>query len=227
MSKFHQNMEALFGPEMTEEVLVDAFRPDHLEFTTHATAEAQGDGILVHGEFNTACARAQFAGEFKRLLYRDGSGSLVAHHQRMDVRPEYQRQDIAKAHLTKLVSFYDEYRVEYVHLDAVDDGPLVWPQLGFELREPRDKQLLREKLRLIIDGLGYSVELPARAPRIALMPPLDGVKVGLKALADTYAALGQRPIPMILDLHDAVTRTFLKNRGILRAKDAAALRGTY
>ena len=132
------------------------------------------------------------------------------------MEPRFRRQKIAFSHLTKLVRFYDLSGVEYVTLEAVGYGPLVWPQFGFELREPVDLERLRREYSSIIEELGYEIEeMPKTTALLALTPEIEGVMPGLEALERTYDSLNQRPLPMILDLKNSVTRTFLRRRGIL------------
>ncbi|HEY6234964.1 MAG TPA: hypothetical protein VIW69_07700 [Candidatus Elarobacter sp.] len=214
MAKIHDNIESLFGGSITEEIIVEAFRVEHTEFTSHVMLSALGDGVFISGEFNAATTDCRHAGVFQRYLYRAG-GTLVAHHVRLFVEQQFRRRGLAGSHFGKLIRFYDAVGIEYVHLDAVDDGPVVWPQMGFELNEPSDVKLLHKQFRIVMDSLGYEADPPRRAPALALYDEIEGIKVGLRSLALTYRALGERPIPMVLDLRNADTRAFLGYRGIL------------
>ena len=200
---------------MTEDKILEAFRLDHDAFNSTPRASANGDRIMVHGDFHSSTTDCAYAGRFERLFYRAGT-NLVAHHQSILVQPQFRRQKIAFSHLTKLIRFYDPCGIEYVTLEAGGYGPLVWPQFGFELREPNDMELLRHNYSCVIEELGYEIEeMPGTAALIALTPEIEGIMPGLEALERTYDSLGQRPIPMILDLKKTDTRTFLSNRGIL------------
>lgn len=216
MARFHELLEHLFGPNMTEERLKEAFTLDHPGFVSHPMASVRNETILVLGDFNTSSTTCSYAGRFERYFYRTG-GNLVACHSSIVVEERFRRQGIAFRHFSKLAKFYDMVSVDYVHLEAVGYGPVVWPQFGFELREPGDRELLHGHYRSIIGDLGYEViEIPTHTPRLALTPQLEGVDVGLEALSRLYESLNKRPIPMILDLKgDARTRAFLESRGIL------------
>lgn len=215
MAKIHDLIEHCFGPNMTEADLLEAFKLEHRDFNSHPMASAQHGNILVHGDFHSSEADCSYAGRFERSFYRAG-GYLVAHHQNIFVVPGFRRRKIAFAHITKLIRFYDPAGVEYVILEAVGYGPLIWPQFGFELREPEDVKRLRSHYSSVIEELGYEIEeMPETTASLALTPKIDGVMPGLEALSRTYESLGRRPIPMILDLRRPQTRTFLSNRGIL------------
>ena len=215
MAQIHDNIEALFGAAVTEADIIEAFRVEHPGFTAHPMASARENGIFIHGDFNTSTSDCRFAGQFERYIYRDGVGVLAAHHQYLVIEREFRQQDLAKSHFAKLIRFYEKHGIEYVHLEAACDGPIVWPQFGFELREPSDVERLHAHFRSVLAELGYEAEPPARLPSLALMPPIEGIKVGFLALSRLYEELGFRPIPMLLDLKDKGTRVFLADQGIL------------
>ena len=106
---------------------------------------------------------------------------------------------------------------------AETKGPVVWPQLGFELREAADRAILGGLYREVLAELGYEVtELPLYTPLLALTPAIDGIPVGLEALERLYEAQGRRAIPMILDLKSEPTRAFLRFRGIISNPNGGA-----
>lgn len=222
VATIHVIIERLFGPAVSESDILEAFRLDHPGFVSHPMATAEdGKAIFVHGDFHTSSTECSFAGRFERGLCKAGK-DLVAEHRNIVVEERFRRQGIAKSHYTKLIRFYDAVGVEYVRLEALGYGPVVWPQLGFELREAEDRALLDRLYREVLGELGYEVEeVPKQAALLALTPAIEGVDVGLEALDRLYESLGRRPIPMILDLKSEPTRAFLRFRGILEMKGEA------
>lgn len=216
MADIHQIIDRLFGASVTEEAILDAFRIDHAGFTSHPMASAEaGKVVFIHGDFHTSSVDCAYAGRFERALCKTGT-DLVAEHRNIIVEERFRRQGIALGHYEKAIRFYDSVGIEYIRLEAAGFGPIVWPQFGFELREPEDRALLDRIFREVLGELGYEVvEIPKQAPLLALTPAVEGVDVGLEALDRMYESLGKRPIPMILDLKSDATRAFLKFRGIL------------
>lgn len=222
MAKIHLIIDELFGGLIDEQGLLEAFRLEHPGFVSRAIASAEdGKAVFVHGDFHTSSADCAYAGRFERALSRTGS-DVVAEHRSIVVEERFRKQGIAKSHYTKLIRFYDDVGVEYIRLEAVGYGPVVWPQFGFELREPEDRALLDRLYREVVEELGYEVEeVPKQAALLALTPAIEGVDIGLEALGRLYESLGRRPIPMILDLKSEPTRAFLRFRGILEMKGEA------
>lgn len=216
VADIHVIIEQLLGSSIGETDILEAFRLEHPGFTSHPMASAEnGNAIFVHGDFHTSSVECSYAGRFERAFCKAGK-DLVAEHRNIVVEERYRRQGIAKSHYTKLIRFYDSVGVEYVRLEAVGYGPVVWPQLGFELREPEDRALLDKLYRELVEELGYEVEeVPKQAALLALTPSIGGLDVGLEALDRLYESLGRRPIPMILDLKNEPSRAFLRFRGIL------------
>lgn len=223
MAAIHEIIEKLLGPSVSEADILEAFRLDHPGFVAHPMASAEdGKAIFVHGDFNTSSTDCSYAGRFERAFCRAGK-DLVAEHRNIVVEERFRRQGIAKSHYTKLIRFYDSVGVEYVRLEAVGYGPVVWPQLGFELREADDRSLLERLYREVLEELGYELEeVPKQTALLALTPAIEGVAVGLEALDRLYESRGKRPIPMILDLKSEPTRAFLRFRGILEMKGEAS-----
>jgi GNAT superfamily N-acetyltransferase len=215
LALIHEVLGELFGEGITENDVREAFTLDHPAYTSHAMVQEHQRGVLVHGDFNTAAVQCAHAGSFVRWLYRTG-GSLVAEHRRIEVLEPYRRQKIARNHVSKALAFYESVGIEYVHLQAVDYGPGVWPQLGFEIHESWIRELVRGKFRSIVEEMGYDVDPPERMARLATAPAIDGVAPGILALNRTYVEdLNCQPIVMILDLQDEHTRRYLDERGIL------------
>lgn len=214
MARIHDIIEDLFGGNVTEAMILEAFASDHPGFKSHPMAQALRDGVYIHGDFNASSSDCSYVGYFKRWIGKEGR-SLVAHHIEIFVDEPYRKQGLAKSHLSRLVRFYDSVGIEYVVLEAAGYGAIVWPQLGFELRELEHKKLLDDQYRSILAELGYEGEPPRSAASLALTPLVEGQPVGLMALDGAYRALDCRPIPMILDLQNDLTRAFLKERGIL------------
>jgi len=145
MAQIHAIIEDLFGTSVTEEAVLEAFRVEHDGFSSHPMTAAHDGGVRVHGDFNTSTADCRHAGHFDRVLHRAGS-TLVAQHIVLCIAEPFRQQGLATHHLRKAVRFYDEVGIEYVQLEAAGDGVIVWPQLGFELREQGDRKLLRERI---------------------------------------------------------------------------------
>jgi hypothetical protein len=214
MARVHENIEKVFGSACSEDVILTAFQLDHSDYMSRPYVSAENAGVLVHGEFFTRSTDCSRAGQFERYFYRTTT-DLVAHHRRIEVYEPYRRQKIARKHLTKLIRFYDWVGVEYVILEAIDFGPVVWPQLGFDIRDDVVMKHARRNLRIIVEELGYDAIDVARAPALALVPQIEGQPVGLIALKRTYEELNEQPIHMIMDLRDPQTRLFLNYQGIL------------
>ena len=219
MALFHDLLEDFFGSSIGEEHLLEAFRLNHPDFTSHPMAAAQnGDKIFVHGDFSTSDEACSYAGRFEWYVKRAGP-DLMAFHQWIEVQKPYRRRKIALSHYRKLVKFFDAVGLEYVLLKAAWFGPEVWPQFGFEMVEPEDLKLLKEQLGIVFAEIGIEADpTPESAAWISALPEVDGVQPGLEALARTYWALDQQPIPMILDLKQPRTRAFLEEQGILEPR---------
>lgn len=215
MARIHSVIEVLLGAQVSEADIREAFQLEHDDFKSHPMVAEQRGGILIHGDFNTTSVQCAYVGHFERYIYQAGT-DIVAEHRNIFILPPYRKQKIAKNHLAKLLPFYDRVGIEYIHLQAVDYGPPVWPQLGFEIREPHEAKLVREKFRSIVADLGYTVDPPDRTARLATAPAIDGVAVGVEALRRTYEEdLNCEHISMILDLKDLKTREYLRGRGII------------
>lgn len=221
MAAIDDVIERLFGQNISEDDVLDAFRLDHPDYTAYPRCEPEGDGVCIHGTFHCATPDCRNVGHFERYLGHDGR-CLWAEHRKLFVAQDCRRQKIATSHLAKIYAFYDRVGIEYATLKAIDSGPIVFPQLGFELRDADDKALLNSILRSIAKDAGYDVagDLSRTAALVtAMLPedPVDGITIGFRAMHELWERLGRRPIPMITDLRDSTTRAFLREKGILES----------
>ena len=130
---------------------------------------------------------------------------------------------LALAHYTKAIQFYYKARVSCVFMIADEDGPVVWPQLGWQIVTPgmMDRLVALFKKELTRDGVNpkeISEEVYGYAPAIAGYEVRfdDGTEAypGLRALRRLYEEIHEE-IRMVAWLTQERPTRFFRGRGIL------------
>lgn len=203
---------------VTRHEVVAAFYPDVDDSTTNvvATAHRAGHGWSIVG--NTTIG-TDLVASFKRSIYQGPgpSGLLVASHLRLDVEPLFQQSGYAKALLTQSFALYKRLKVAYVELNAVEDGALVWPRLGWSLHGPSISEVHAEIIYTYAGRHGVrppaSFQLPIFGPDILELEDGTGWRVGEEALKNFARSNREISMRLYLSSHRAIAS--LSRRGMV------------
>jgi len=192
--------------------VADAFSGRHPtipEYSWKAEASLRGEVIDVEGLIYHNNSEV---GHFRRRLsYAKRVGQ--AYHVIMEIEREHRGRDIAKHNYTRILRFYDRVGIARIVLEAEGEGPVVWSTFGFDFSHSKHRDMLLRILReWDVDPIPDRTSL--LAPLVADMHTDENLELGLEAI---YALLdrAREPLPMHLDLRDAMQRAYLRNRGIL------------
>lgn len=226
----------IFDVVVTPEEIESAFRIDHrysnededLRFVSSCSVTVSPrDAIEIRGQFwkINEDGTAESAGSFFRAISRKNGVVRVDHHN-IRVEPQFREREVALAHYTKAIRFYYAAGVACVFMVADEDGPVVWPQLGWQIA---DSGMLDRLSFLFSEELGQlgvpseSLEIDQYAPAIAAFTVVmtDGTLAypGLKALRRLYEEVSEE-IRMVAWLDQPQPTKFFRGRGILPSEDA-------
>ena len=99
--------------------------------------ENNSSGEYAHVYLNGKILRkdGQQVGYFKRVLYTDDEGKLVAEHQELFLDPQYQGRGLADRFNSHTISQYQKYGVDRIELEAsAEVGGYAWARQGFRFR---------------------------------------------------------------------------------------------
>src|ERR1700736_223589 len=142
---------------------------------------------------------------------------VVIRHVRIDVAPHYQWSGYARALLTANMPLYQRIGADYIELDAVGAGTLVWPRYGWSVHGRSISEVQAEII------YAYSARhkrrpptsfpIPIFGPDILLLEDHEGYRIGLETLK--ALATSNREIRMRLYLKQPRPLAVLRQRGIL------------
>lgn len=126
----------------------------------HDDIESHGAGGFVDTYVGGSITRGdgQKVGYWKRHLFTDDNGALIADHQELFLDPQYQGRGIADRFNSHAITKYQKYGVDRIELEAAADvGGYAWARQGFRFKgtdqERRDfltGQLDRTKVKFNI-----------------------------------------------------------------------------
>jgi GNAT superfamily N-acetyltransferase len=182
-------------------------------FCTPTVVELDTDHFWIVGSITAADRR--IAGSFVRRIVRR-SGTWVALHENFEVKPEYRRRGIAFSHYRKALRAYRDVGCARVEMLAFEYGPFVWPQFGFRCRNLKDRRDIAaalDRLHRLTTGreLPY---VPQREWELVAVRSFSGEPIGLEAARRIAERHPSGAFPMVLDLNDGATRSYLVDRGI-------------
>jgi len=198
---------------MTEAEIQDAFTPDDYEgfiFDIAVTQTASGtwkiDGT-VRDEMNANALVARYT----RTL---DPANFTATHDSLIVERPYRDQGFSRSLLRKCFAFYRKNGIQFVDLDAAEDGIFVWPRRGWSP--------IGEGLRLVHDAMRkvylgtYGEPLPLDATLPTFGPTIIEYAIGASALHALHDA-DVELLPMRLTAenyrHDEPVRELLQSWG--------------
>ena len=192
--------------------VADAFSGRHPTIPAYSwSAEASLCGEVIDVEGLIYHDNTEIGHFRRRLSYAKRVGQ--AYHVIMELEREHRGRDIAKHNYTRILRFYDRVGIARVILEAEGEGPVVWSTFGFDFSHSKHRDMLLRILRQWhVDPIPDRASL--LAPLVADMHTDENRELGLEAI---YALLdrAREPLPMHLDLRDAMQRAYLRNRGIL------------
>lgn len=227
-------IDTIFGSgKATAKQVEDAFTIEHslgdegTVVSSCALSVGRNGELEIRGQFwrINQDGTADEAGTFYRTVERRDNYVRVD-HRNIRVEPDYRDKDIALAHYTKAVEFYYRVGVACVFMVADEDGPVVWPQLGWQIVSEKliDRlvSLFRDELRRL-EIHPDVVDVDDYAPAIASVEILydDGHSEypGVRALRRLYEETHEE-IRMAAWLDREQPTTFFRARGILRDRES-------
>ena len=192
--------------------VADAFSGRHPTIPAYSwSAEASLCGEVIDVEGLIYHDNTEIGHFRRRLSYAKRVGQ--AYHVIMELEREHRGRDIAKHNYTRILRFYDRVGIARVILEAEGEGPVVWSTFGFDFSHSKHRDMLLRILR------EWQLDpIPDRssvlAPHIVGIRTEDEPALGQEAIYELLER-AREPLPMRLDLHDAVQRGFLCDRGIL------------
>jgi GNAT superfamily N-acetyltransferase len=207
----------LGGPlGLTDRDVIAGFQPDIENITTNVVAEPSPDrtGWQVRGDSTLG---TDLVAKFTRSLFRKSNGDLVAYHIRLDVDPFFQDLRYATRLLKASFALYQRIGVSYVQLDAVGDGTIVWPRMGWSLHGQGIATVHDEISRCYImrHGAAPPVDFPLTmfGPDVLELQDEAQNRLGEEAL--TNLARSHQEISMRLYLDNDRALAALHRRGIV------------
>lgn len=198
------DVEAAFIPNAFEDMATNVV----------ATPTPNGKGWTVKGDSTLG---TDIVATFSRLLYQNERHEVIIRHIRIDVDPYFQWQGYAKSLLSANMPLYQRIGAEYIELDAVGSGALVWPRYGWALHG--------QSIAEVHSEIGYAYtarhksklpdtfEISVFGPDILALEDHEGYRIGLETLK--RLAVSNREIHMRLYLKQQRPLAVLKRRGIL------------
>jgi GNAT superfamily N-acetyltransferase len=196
---------------MTESDIRDAFTPNDYEgfvFDLAVTQTASGTWKIDGVVWDTRDEKAPVA-RYTRTL---DPAHYTAKHDSLIVEGAYRYRGFAHDLLRKSFAFYRRNGIQFVDLDAVEDGVFLWPRYGWSP--------VGDGLRLVHAAIRDAYQskngepFPSDATLPTYGPSIFAYDLGwlaLQALHDVDVEL----LPMQLDLGDSRTIAILTGKGIL------------
>jgi GNAT superfamily N-acetyltransferase len=210
-------IQTVLGPAIDEDALKEAYSLEHDDAVSRVWVHAVDRSVQIRGDFFARTPDCSRIGEFYRTISIWPSAGVVVRHDSIFIEAPFRERGIAKAHLSKALRFYDACGIKYIYMDANGFGPVVWPQLGFDCSERTQVAPIQETLRDLYQAeTGERPEsVPDKLPLLVAAQSPENPYLGRRTMLEYYNANGKEPIPLMLDLADETTRTFLGIRGIL------------
>lgn len=142
-AKILADFKSATGHRLEDFVGAFSFAKDGVHAAPREAFVMRSGGVDKANLTGSVTKNGRFVGMFERDIYRK-NGELIVHHTAFEIDEAYRNQGIGKKLLAASFARYEKLGVRKVTLLAADDGPVVWPKLGFDFAEKSREPVMRD-----------------------------------------------------------------------------------